>query len=65
MFWLRLFWFEALAVPAYMLYRLLSTPAPSPYRVLNLVVWSSVLIAAVAVLLRGRRQRREGSEERA
>lgn len=57
MFWLRLFWLEALAVPAYMLYLLLSTPAPSPYRMLNLVIWSSVPIVSLVVLLRGRRRR--------
>lgn len=51
-FWLRLLWIQAIAVPLFMLYQVGSTPLRNPYRWLNLIVWTLVFATATTVLIR-------------
>jgi len=57
MFWIRLFWFEAFALPAYFLYHFGTAPAETAYRTWNLIVWSATLAAALYGFVQSRRKR--------
>jgi len=47
MFWIRLFWLEAIVVPVVFLYLAGSAPTTAPYRTLNLIVWGIALAVGV------------------
>ena len=58
MFWLWLFWIEAIAVPAVFLHLALASPDGAPYRTLNLVIWGVALVGGIGGFGKTRMHRR-------
>ena len=63
MIWLRLFWIEAVVLPAAGLWVLAGRAAGSPYRLLNLVVLSVALAVGLAGLIYSESRRARGGTE--
>jgi uncharacterized membrane protein YsdA (DUF1294 family) len=53
MFWMRVFWLEALTLPIYFLWQIGQAPA-APWRTSNLVLWSAVLLAGLVGFIKTR-----------